>query len=397
MYKSLYVLLIAVFSSCAAFGQGNVQKAASSAAKRLGAKAGVSAQKTASKAVLAKWKQTSGLSFAAHPSMPRQTPAKPAYRLAPEKLFTGYDKEVIKYVQVFNPRRRLNRAKNTAEDFYLEERNSLFNTLQKVVWRNRLNFLEKHSEKLLDNLEIFLSADVSVPNPAEAAGGAFKYVDFIPRNTRVLYIGEEHYQPSIRREIISVLEQLRAAHPKRKIVLLSEFLPNTFFLDKGKKLPQEIKELYGGAIFNRATELGMSVGGLEDYDLVDLLDNPTFRRSYADLLDGVSRRNERWAVTLRELIKAHPKTLFVVYGGAGHMEASLQRSLPVLVNEKNSFILHFNLQSTFFSFNPLFSYIKMPRALAEEFENDLGAKLISYNKNKKYTKIFGFDLSVIVH
>lgn len=398
MYKTLWALLICLFSA-SAFGQGTVKKAASSAVKRLSASQAAAQQvkRASSKTVLTNWKKTSGLSFSAHPSMPRQTPAKPAYRLDAGKLFSGYDKDAIKQTQYFNPRRRLNRAKNTPEDLYFEERNSLFNTIQKIVWRNRLNFLETHGQKLMKSLDVFLAAEVTVPNAAPAVGQAFEYVDFIPRNTRVLYIGEEHYQPAIRQEILNLLEQIRAAYPKRRIVFLSEFLPNTYWVNKGQKISKEVKESYGGMVHNRASELGMSVEGLEDYDLVDILDNPAFRRSYADLLDGVSRRNEHWAAKLRALIKAHPKTLFIVYGGAGHMEASLQRSLPVLVNDKNSFIIHFNLPSTFFSFNPLFRYLDIPHDLAKDFINNEHTKLVSYNKNKKYTRVFGFDLSVIVH
>lgn len=390
--RKYFACLMGLVLCSSSFAQGAFKKAVSGASRRVHPKVYTlkdlrleKAKKAVQHRQARKWRALTGRPFVVDPVVPPAFFNRTSYELNIEDLFSEKDLEVINnnayFDEVFLPLH----AQASALERYFIARNNRVNTLEKLAWRSRLDYLRKNSWKIAQNLDVSLSY------------GVINYLDYIPKDVKILYLGEAHYSSKIKKEVINVLEQLRAARPQQPIFLLTEFLPDTYYLLADMRMPKWLSKSYGAAVWKRANELGIHIVGVENQRLVNNLSREDFYKRYDARMDGTARRNAAWLYHVRELQKNMPDALIVVYAGGAHVDASFYHNLPALVGEKKSYIIDFDLPDMKPAFKPIFNYMKLPEKMEADFGKDKHAKMLTCLLDESYKKLIGFDLSVTVH
>ena len=332
-----------------------------------------------------KWRTLSGRSLAVDPAVPLRASVLPSYIMDINTLFSEKELQIINNSWYFDEVKLPPSANVSPEERYLIARNNQVNMLEKLVWRARLDYFKKNSFEIARNLDVNIHY------------GSINYLDYIPQDVKVLYLGETHYSTKIQKEIVNVLEQVSSLYPKKEIYLLTEFFSDCYVLQPGRWLPKWLSKVYGASVWKKAHELKMNIVGVENQPLVNSLCKETFHTKFAERMDGTARRNEAWAHVVRSLMKKHPNALFIVYAGGSHVDASYYRNLPALIGEEKSFIIDFDLPDMKPVFKPLFNYMSIPGSIYQSFAKNKNSKLITFLLDEKYKKWIGFDLSVTVH
>lgn len=372
--------------------QGNLKKAASAAAKRLEPKvktlprlqAAQPGSQTAKSGAVNKWKMQTGRPLAVHPGVPPGANSLKEYTLDFDALFPAQYMDALQEPTLFDKGFSSSET-SSLEERLLQARNNRLHALEKWLWRSRLDYFEKHMLQIAETMLTF------------TLDGPVNYLRYIPSDTRILFLGEIHYSANIKKEINSLLFQIRAARPKQKIFLFSEFLPQGYQLPPGQDLPDFLKKEYGFEVYQVAHDLNIHLVGLEDASLVASLSKQEFSDDYAGYVDGTVRRNEAWVRPLRQFMEREPEALFIVYAGGGHVDASSIRNFPSLVGEKKSYIIDFDLPHIKDLLKPIFNYVEVPAEIEKNFLLNKESKLIFHSTNRDNRKLFGFDLSVTVH
>ncbi len=165
----------------------------------------------------------------------------------------------------------------------------------------------------------------------------------IPPQTTQLFIGEAHGYPEIHKFVAQLVGQLRAQHPTRPIILLTEFLPENFTWknqDKAEGLPWTLHKYF--ITWEQVRKEQVPVIGLEHPFAVD--DNCKVRylnekgiltkQTVWASLEGVRLRNERWQKTLQQYRANFPDALFIIYAGADHVMYNRPFTLAANSTEK---------------------------------------------------------------
>lgn len=399
-YLLLAVLVILYFPT-AIYGQALPKRAAQAARKSVkaqrakivylkdfkAARAASSAAQKARAAQLKRFRQLQGRPFAVDPAVPVYS-SWPAYRFSADDLFKGADKSLVQTHMYFEDATVPLKKKITPLEQYFVARQNHINTLEKIVWRGRLNYFKAHSDEMLASIEDGLRF------------APIDYTRYIPAGTKTVYIGELHEQPMVQREVLSVLRAVRKQNPTQTILLLTEFLPDTFLVPPEAAFPvKKFPDLYGIEVFKEASALKMGVAGLEDFDFIDSLEDlSVLSKEYSATTDGAARRNMYFVRRMRQLRKEYPDAVFVVYAGGAHVDKSYYRSVPTLMGDhKNTYIIQLDVPDVKADVTPLFNYLRPDDAMEETVRKNPKARLILHSKNPKYTHILGFDLSVTVH
>lgn len=139
-------------------------------------------------------------------------------------------------------------------------------------------------------------------------------------DTQYLLLGEIH-EMYVRPYVSHLLTRVRARHPEREIIFLTEFLPE----GPRKESDWMYRPDHLAAVFATASKLNMPVIGLEPNFVrrneYVLLAN-VFKKDGIGLwasLEGVAVRNEQWLKTIRAQREEHPHALFIIYAGTGHL------------------------------------------------------------------------------
>lgn len=152
----------------------------------------------------------------------------------------------------------------------------------------------------------------------------------IPQDTQYILLGEGH-DPIVHGYISRFLSELRAQQPEREIILFTESLPETMYLEPAGphaeanfiKINNQLHEHQD--VFSAASRANIPVIGLEPEfvsENKDVLfaDIPSKNSKLLwETLEGMAIRNERWLQHIEEQRKAHPQALFVIYAGAMHL------------------------------------------------------------------------------
>ena len=290
--------------------QGNLKKAASAAAKRLEPKvktlprlqAAQPGSQTAKSGAVNKWKMQTGRPLAVHPGVPPGANSLKEYTLDFDALFPAQYMDALQEPTLFDKGFSSSET-SSLEERLLQARNNRLHALEKWLWRSRLDYFEKHMLQIAETMLTF------------TLDGPVNYLRYIPSDTRMLFLGEIHYSANIKKEINSLLFQIRAARPKQKIFLFSEFLSQGYQLPPGQDLPDFLKKEYGFEVYQVAHDLNIHLVGLEDASLVASLSKQEFSDDYAGYVDGTVRRNEAWVRPLRQFMEREPEALFIVYAG----------------------------------------------------------------------------------
>lgn len=351
------------------------------------ARAAKTAAHKARAAQLQRFKQLQGRPLVVDEAVPLRS-RRPAYKFSADGLFTGADKKLVQTHMYFEDATVPLKKKITPMEKYFVARQNNINTLEKIVWRGRLDYFKAHADKMLAQVEddlIFTEID---------------YTRYIPAGTKTVYIGEVHEQPFVQREVRSILRAVRKQNPAKPVLLLTEFLPDTFLMPPGCEFPVAgLSYLYGIEVFKEASDLKMGVAGLENFDFIDSLEDlSVLSKEYSATTDGAARRNMYFVRRMRQLRKEYPDAVFVVYAGGAHVDKSYYRSLPKLMGDnKNAYIIQLDLPDLKADVTPLFNYVRPNDGMEDAVRKNSNARLVLHSKNPKYTDMFGFDLSVTVN
>ena len=176
----------------------------------------------------------------------------------------------------------------------------------------------------------------------------------VPVTTDNLFIGEIHLK-FIPQQMIPMLDVLKETMGDREIIFLTEFLPQGHVLDFERDVATLEKngvtiQQRNYPLWRALSERNIPVIGLEP-DFVDgtLVDESVkteckfftpydgqpsrcFPAPFWTSLEGKRIRNRHWIEEIQKQRAAHPNSLFIIYGGSGHINGlqpfSVAREVP---------------------------------------------------------------------
>lgn len=399
-----YILLLAFIVGCLpaeVYSQGLPKRAMQAAARRAAKatrakttrlstlqrnRAAKAAAQKARALQLARARQLQGRPFVIDPAVPMYS-NRPAYKFDADDLFKGADKALVQTHMYFEDATVPLKKKISPLEQYFVARQNRINTLEKIVWRGRLNYFKANASKIVASIEDKLQF-----TPID-------YTRYIPAGTKTVYIGEVHEQPIVQREVLSIVRAVRKQNPAKTILLLTEFLPDTFLVPPGHAFPvKKFPGLYGIDVFKEASALKMGVAGLENYDFIDSLEDlSVLSQEFSATTDGAARRNAYFVRRMRQLRKEYPNAIFVVYAGGAHVDKSYYRSVPILMGDKSSYTIQLDVPGLKADVTPLFNYIRPDDGMEDAVRKNPNARLILRTGNPQCAKRLGFDLSVTVN
>ena len=225
----------------------------------------------------------------------------------------------------------------THTEFSLHNNRNIIKLIPKFA--EQLDFVKKNRRTILRALEI---------SKTDREG---MYARAVAPEARLILLGEVHYSGTIHREVERLLQEYRAQHPERKIVVFSEFLPEAG-PGWGVGLPVPPSALcawedYTCDVINHTQRLNVEYYGLEDRhflhtEVPERAGTPDARNSFL----AVWTRNRVWSETIRSVMArvrlTDPDAAFFVYAGKGHTDKTVMGSLSALLREENPFVVHFD-------------------------------------------------------
>lgn len=151
------------------------------------------------------------------------------------------------------------------------------------------------------------------------------YPDLIPAGARKIYVGEEHHQPAIYRAFEQMVRQYQAAHPQKKIIVLTEFVSDRLLPWQlpGKPVSRwEIKWRRNDkefAFLSRFLRAGIEVIGLENIAYIqehEALIAPSENEAHS--VYGMQERNAHWRRIISYVADKNPQAVLFIYTGSMH-------------------------------------------------------------------------------
>ena len=257
------------------------------------------------------------------------------------------------------------------------------------TFKKQMEFIQTHRDEILSSLKI---TEMDRPHMVTAA---------IPASARLVMLGEVHNRETHRLQTARLLEEYRALHPGRKMVLLSEFLPSRHpqFWKPGQAIPKDFFEKnpeFSNEVYALGKRLDMDIYGLEDIEFVyqkmpqvsglGLVEaNTSFR--------GMVVRNKYWENLVRYVMdatkKKYPDAVFFVYAGNAHVNKNVAESLSANLKDQTPFVVEMQdgYQHGFLGF-----LLGKDPSVAAELP---GPYLFSWKEGKNFSKVMGFDAQVV--
>ena len=151
------------------------------------------------------------------------------------------------------------------------------------------------------------------------------YPDLIPAGARKIYVGEEHNQPAIYRAFEQMVLQYQAAHPEKKIMVLTEFVSDRLFPWQLPGKPVGRLEMpwrrndKDFVFFSHFLRAGIEIIGLENTAYIkehEALITPS--DCEAESVCGMQERNAHWRRIIRYVADKNPHAVLFIYTGSMH-------------------------------------------------------------------------------
>lgn len=187
-------------------------------------------------------------------------------------------------------------------------------------------------------------------SPAPSKNPAADLVSFVQDKHKYIFLGEIHFVPNIQQEIEQTLVALRAKYPKRKIFLLTEFLPNIETDLYRTKMAKLKKFSNYSSIIRVADVLKMPVVGLDPVWLFNQKYPIMWVSQQSGLIEKeemwhsvelVRLRNQIWKEKILALRELYPDALFVFHAGNSHVEYNAPFSLSAEFPAEETFVATF--------------------------------------------------------
>lgn len=174
---------------------------------------------------------------------------------------------------------------------------------QRIWWERRARELETHQQELLSGLRML------------KLGTAREWVELIPPGCPLIFLGEYHGK-NIRHRVADLLAEYRRQHPHKQMILLTEFLPDSY--PAFRQAPGQ-PHWYLRYFQEFLESQNIQFSGLEE---IDFLKDHTFvpvAGPAGNSLAGLQARNEHWVQRIKDWQAKYPEAVIFVYTGGGHV------------------------------------------------------------------------------
>ena len=259
---------------------------------------------------------------------------------------------------------------NKALDAWAARSNRLL-AAQRIVQERNLRRLEEHKKEVLASMALVEQKSPSL---------------YVPRmeGKQNIFLGEEYHLVPALKQMLVVVKDFLQRYPDKKIVLFTQFLP-----DSGLKPAQYFPE--GGnyeeyfPAFQSLKAQRVDIVGLEEpsakghwYEKNGLLVRG------ADTAYGRYVRHMHWAKRIKAWREKYPQAIFFIYTGAEHCAYNRPYALPQMVGGESSYVAL--LQSA----------PSLKKNLFHRWSNFQFAKPgVLYTRDKKWSQAIGFDEQLI--
>ena len=259
---------------------------------------------------------------------------------------------------------------NKALDAWAARSNHLL-AAQRIVQERNLRRLEEHKKEVLASMALVEQKSPSL---------------YVPRmeGKQNIFLGEEYHLVPALKQMLVVVKDFLQRYPDKKIVLFTQFLP-----DSGLKPAQYFPE--GGnyeeyfPAFQSLKAQGVDIVGLEEpaakghwYEKNGLLVRG------ADTAYGRYVRHLHWAKRIKAWREKYPQAIFFIYTGAEHCSYNMPHALPLMVGGSNHYVAL------------LQSRVSVKKNLFHRWSNFQFAKPgVLYTRDKKWSQVIGFDEQLI--
>lgn len=248
------------------------------------------------------------------------------------------------------------------------------NIAHRIWWEHRARLLQKHKEELLKNLRML------------PLGDGEKWVSLIPPQSKMIFIGEYHNQ-HIQYRVEDLLRAYREKYPTRQIILLTEFLPDSF---PNFQLAYGIPHAYLNYFREFLEFYDIQFAGLEEETF--LLDHTHLPVSgpIGNSAAGFSARNAHWERRIKNWRKLYPRAVFFIYAGNNHVAYEYPGALSQ--NFKDSFVISFVPLPL--RFEPELYY---SRELFHAFtQGTFFRQGVLAWKSSRFARLAGFDMQILL-
>ena len=225
------------------------------------------------------------------------------------------------------------------------------------------------------------------------------YAALIPEKARYIAVGEEHGFPALRQAFEELVFQYRAMYPKRKIIVLTEFVfDRTLPLSEKTGLPVSSLALKYRRVspdfkfLDKFVKNGIDVIGLEDeryFRNHQQLITPSFRQ--VESVYGMKQRNDHWRKIIEDVRQREPGAVFFIYTGNMHVHYrapfTLARSSPQV------FVLQ--LLAKDLGKDLPFGAVMLDQPFARARAKTAFPTLLSWPATSPYRPLSGFDACLI--
>ncbi len=171
----------------------------------------------------------------------------------------------------------------------------------------------------------------------------------IPQDTQYLLLGERHEFAPIQQTITQLIEQLPKRFPGRKIILVTEFLPQRVLYDldlmsmiHSVTSEHRYMDIWTTGLLNSIATVGLEPDFAASAPMQANLPGGIRKEVLlATTSEGMRLRNQIWKADIEEYRKEFPDALFVIHSGFGHIDYTLPHSLGRAFQNDKTFVISF--------------------------------------------------------
>lgn len=259
---------------------------------------------------------------------------------------------------------------NKALDAWAARSNRLL-AAQRIVQERNLRHLEEHKKEVLASMALVEQKSPSL---------------YVPRmgDKQNIFLGEDYHLVPAIKQVQVIIKDFRQRYPDKKIVLFTQFLPDSG-LTPAESFPSggNYEEYF--LAFASLKARGVDIVGLEEPGTQGhWYEKNGFLVRGADTAYGRYVRHMHWAKRIKAWREKYPQAIFFIYTGAEHCSYNMPHALPQMVGGESSYVAL------------LQSRVSLKKNLFHRWSNFQFAKPgVLYTRDKKWSQAIGFDEQLI--
>ena len=252
-------------------------------------------------------------------------------------------------------------------------------------------------EKDLQFLQDQQTAIYQTLNAHRVSRDEINYADLIPAQVRKIFVGEAHGQPVIYRAFEKMILQYQHKYPRRKIIVLTEFVSDRLlpWQKPGrpvKRLEMPLRQNNANFSFlSKLMKAGVTVIGLENVGYMkDHEALITKSESQYESVYGMQERNAHWRHIIDYVEDQYPGAVLFIYAGTMHTHYRAPFTLATV--SPQNFVLQLEVENL--GVDMPFGYVMQNSPVTQAYEDKLTVLHWS-KKDPVFRTRSGFDVCVI--